>query len=238
MRSLLLVLGLVFGVMMPSCVSGPGREQAVVSTYFERISDDLAIKLSNSVFQITAFQGAMPYSRGSLVVVRHEDGTTVCLTAGHMVDDGVDSFAVIDSGLIYRGVCVDLGKFDESDPETHRGDWAILVFQGKFGVPLEHMLRAGRAPVGLEIVAIGYPVEGEKILRGVIMDRPLGGQPGLLFHNANTGPGSSGGAIIGLLSGKPTLLAIHTRRVPDVNGEVWGRAGVPISEIIRQGGDF
>jgi hypothetical protein len=242
-----LVLGLTLALGL-GCASGGEFGPALAGTARQEvISDADVLKLRESVWRLDVYTGSRYRGQGSCVVVRHEmeTGSTVVLTAAHCTTLGIDTYVVISAkGEIFKGSLVKRGDYNEvnvpgiGDVEFGLdADWAVLRFPGVFGVAMSRTAVKPTLP-GLDVVVIGFSHgRTDPVSRGVIQDLPEFEGDGLLFYSADTGPGSSGGAVIGLIGGKPTLLAIHTRGYRFGDGSRM-EAGVPLEKIVAQVGTW
>lgn len=230
-----LVLGLVLSCLSVLGCSSYGYSRLYIDTPIQEqvgvISDSQARALTDSVVKITirATHGTA-IAEGSGVIVAHYVDTdhtknlTVVLTAGHVAQAG-PVFTVIYGGQLFQGLVMQDGK----------ADWGLLGFGGLIGVPIHQYLRDGRAPSGTPVVHIGYPKGILIASRGGIVKPVIPEDGWLVNHTAPTDFGSSGGAIIALLGGKPTLLGIHVRRFW-MNGQpLYGQA-VPMETVFNEGG--
>src|SRR5688572_26574466 len=195
------VLALV-GLLSAGCARadfGPLVAQLPLRAYeVDEITDEVASVLALSVVMVEVYTGDQYVGHGSGVIYKFDGRNSYVLTASHMVDGGVNGWLVTFGGIKSSGELVSAGGGTCNDR-----DWAILKFKGIIGIPLREVNSVGVVKPGLPVIAIGFPEGQFSILRGEIVPQPSwleesGLYQGLLLHNAECQPGSSGGAIISM----------------------------------------
>lgn len=246
MRRIVLVYGLVV-LIFNGCLGPPrgyyvGNPKPGDSEATASFTPGQTEVFTRSVVHISAYDGLnRRIHRGSGVVVAVESierypqptiWTSFILTAGHLLNERVAYFLVTVGNpeapqRVFKALVYQKGE----------SDWMLLTADGKVGVPCQTIPeRTSFTPFG-PCLAVGHPLGDLRVwvTEGLLQGNTDAGQ--MRF----TSPiifGNSGGALVGLLSGRAVLVGITVAVAVSGVGDPVAHMGyaVPLSVVRSEGG--